>query len=58
MGLPLFHQWYYFLFLYSILMCVGTAWVYFGAPGGRVGGHITWHYVVPWVVVEGLLGTS
>lgn len=27
-GLPLFHQWYYFLFLYSLMMCIGTAWVY------------------------------
>jgi len=27
-GLPLFHQWYAFLFLYSVLMTAGTFWVY------------------------------
>merc|ERR1719356_127894 len=30
-GLPLFHQWYYFLFLYSCLMCGGTAWVFYSS---------------------------
>lgn len=28
-GLPLFHQWYFFLFVYSLVMCAGTAWVYY-----------------------------
>lgn len=30
-GLPLFHQWHLFLFLYSLVMCAGTAWIYFGS---------------------------
>ncbi|CAJ1376278.1 unnamed protein product, partial [Effrenium voratum] len=30
-GLPLFHQWHYFLTLYSLLMCAGTAWIYVGS---------------------------
>jgi len=35
-GLPLFHQWSYFLLLYSALMCGGTAWVYYGSDLSRV----------------------
>jgi len=30
-GLPLFHQWYYFLILYSALLSGGTAWIYYGS---------------------------
>ncbi|CAE8630373.1 unnamed protein product, partial [Polarella glacialis] len=30
-GLPLFHQWYYFLILYSLMMCAGTAYIYKGS---------------------------
>jgi len=35
-GLPLFHQWFYFLFIYSALMCTGTAWIYYGSDLSRV----------------------
>jgi len=28
-GLPLFHQWYYFLVMYSALLSAGTAWIYY-----------------------------